>query len=90
GCAGIFNAPVALETYAAVFEEEGALERLEAFAAEHGPRFYGLSLNTGSVVLERIPRRVLSTMAVANTRIIPFQANATLAWTFRGRSIGGY
>lgn len=90
GCAGIFNAPVALETYAAVFDEEGALERLEAFAAEHGPRFYGLSLNTGSVVLERIPRRVLSTMVVANTRIIPFQANATLAWTFRGRSIGGY
>ena len=90
GCAGIFNAPVALETYAAVFEEEGALERLEAFAAEHGPRFYGLPLNTGAIVLERTPRRAPSTMVVANTRIIPFQANATLAWTFRGRSIGGY
>ncbi|PWB90554.1 dihydroorotase [Methylocystis sp. MitZ-2018] len=90
GCAGIFNAPVALETYAAVFEEEGALERLEAFAAEHGPRFYGLPLNTGAIVLERTPRRAPSTMVVANTRIIPFQANATLAWTFRARSIGGY
>jgi len=91
GCAGIFNAPVALETYAAVFEEEGALEKLEAFAAEHGPRFYGLPLNTGSIVLERTPRRAPSAMVVANTRIIPFQANATLAWTFRGRfSTGGY
>jgi dihydroorotase len=90
GCAGIFNAPVALETYAAVFDEEGALERLEAFAAEHGPRFYGLSLNTRSIVLERTPRRVSPTMVVANTRIIPFQANATLAWTFRGRSSGAY
>ncbi len=88
GCAGIFNAPVALETYAAVFDEEGALEKLEAFAAEHGPRFYGLSLNTGSIVLERTPRRVSPTMVVANTRMIPFQANASLAWTFRGRSSG--
>jgi len=90
GCAGIFNAPVALETYAAVFDQEGALERLEAFAAENGPRFYGLPLNTGSIVLERTPRRVPSVMVVAGTRIMPFQANATLAWTFRGRSIGGY
>ncbi len=37
GCAGIFNAPFALESYAAVFEEEGALDRFEAFASENGP-----------------------------------------------------
>ncbi|MEB3235193.1 MAG: dihydroorotase, partial [Cyanobacteriota bacterium] len=37
GCAGIYNAPYALESYAAVFEAEGALDRLEAFASEHGP-----------------------------------------------------
>lgn len=86
GCAGIFNAPVALETYAAVFEEEGALDKLEAFAAEHGPRFYGLSVNTGHVVLERTPRTAPSVMVVADDRVIPFQANATLAWTFRERS----
>ena len=41
GCAGIFNAPVALETYAAAFDEEGALDRLEAFASENGARFTG-------------------------------------------------
>lgn len=86
GCAGIYNAPVALETYAAVFEEESALGELEAFASEHGPRFYGLSLNTGSVVLERTPRTAPSAMVVGDDRVIPFQANATLAWTFRGRS----
>lgn len=91
GCAGIFNAPVALETYAAVFDEEGALEKLEAFAAEHGARFYGLSLNEGFVVIERTPRTVPSAMVFAGDRIIPFQASATLAWTFRGRfSAGGY
>ena len=39
GCAGIFNAPFALESYAAVFEEEGALDRFEAFASENGAAF---------------------------------------------------
>ena len=53
GCAGIFNAPFALESYAAVFDEEGALDRFEGFACEHGPRFYGLPLNEGTVTLER-------------------------------------
>ena len=61
GCAGIFNAPFALESYATVFEEEGALDRFEAFASENGPRFYGLPLNEGTITLERgeyeVPRR---------------------------------
>src|SRR3954468_8150774 len=52
-CAGIFNAPFALESYAKVFEEEGALDNLEAFASENGPRFYGLPLNDGTITLER-------------------------------------
>lgn len=42
GCAGIFNASVALECYATVLDEEGALDKLEAFASENGPKFYGL------------------------------------------------
>jgi dihydroorotase len=88
GCAGIFNAPVALETYVAVFEEEGALDKLESFAAENGARFYGLPLNRGSVILERTPRRVASAIEVAGARVIPFQANTTLPWTFHGRSGG--
>ena len=57
GCAGIFNAPFALESYLAVFDEEGALDRFEGFACEHGPRFYGLPLNEGTVTLERAPAK---------------------------------
>ena len=38
GCAGIFTAPVAMESYAEVFEEEGHMDRLEAFASHHGHR----------------------------------------------------
>lgn len=58
GCAGIFNALHALESYATLFEKEGALDRLEAFASESGPRFYGLPLNEGSVTLERSDQQV--------------------------------
>jgi len=84
GCAGIFNAPVALESYAAVFEEEGALDKLEAFASEHGPRFYGLPLNAGRIVLERTAWRVPQDIAAADTRVVPFHAGTELAWRYIG------
>jgi dihydroorotase len=80
GCAGIFNAPFALETYAMAFEEEGALDRLEAFASEHGPRFYGLPLNEGTVTLERASAGVPVELQVAGSRLVPFLAGATLPW----------
>ena len=45
GCAGIFNAPIAMHSYCTVFDQENALDRLEAFASLNGPRFYGLPPN---------------------------------------------
>jgi dihydroorotase len=80
GCAGIFNAPFALETYAQVFEEEGALDRLEAFASENGAKFYGLPLNEDRVVLERTPIEVPESLPAAGSRIVPFMAGKTLRW----------
>jgi dihydroorotase len=76
GCAGIFNAPFALEAYAGVFEEEGALDRLEAFASVNGARFYGLPLNEGIVTLERAPVTVPGTVS----GVVPFLAGKTLGW----------
>lgn len=76
GCAGIFNAPYALESYIAVFDEEGALDKFEGFASEHGPNFYGLPLNGGTVTLERgetvVPERC--------GEVVPFHAGETLGW----------
>ncbi|MEI4508277.1 dihydroorotase [Sphingopyxis sp. CCNWLW253] len=76
GCAGIFNAPYALESYIQVFDEEGALGRFEGFASEHGPNFYGLPLNTGTVTLERgetvVPDKI--------GEVVPFHAGETLGW----------
>jgi dihydroorotase len=84
GCAGIFNAPFALESYAAVFDEEGALERLEAFASENGPRFYGLPLNEGRVALERACVAVPESLPAGGTSVVPFHAGETLPWHYAG------
>ena len=81
GCAGVFNAPFALESYAKVFDEEGALDRFEGFASEHGARFYGLPLNEGVVELRRIAVHVPETLAAAGSALVPFHAGATLAWS---------
>lgn len=84
GCAGIFNAPFALESYAGVFEAEGALDHFEGFASEHGPRFYGLPLNTGTVTLRRAPTTVPERLAAGGAELVPFQAGETLGWTLDG------
>ena len=92
GCAGIFNAFHALESYASVFEQEGALDRLEGFASEYGPHFYGLPLNTDTVTLVRrdqsIPSRLLPPQSAwSGDDTLPesewpllFHAGETLAW----------
>ena len=80
GCAGIFNAAFALESYASVFDEEGALDRLEGFASEHGARFYGLPLNSGTVTLERGAVQVPASIGEGDTAVVPFHAGETLAW----------
>ena len=84
GCAGIFNAPFALESYAAAFEEEGALDRLEKFASENGPLFYGLPLNEGTVTLEKAEAKVPERLPAAGKEIVPFHAGQTLSWRLAG------
>jgi dihydroorotase len=80
GCAGIFNAPFALESYAGVFEEEDALDRFEAFASVNGAAFYGLPLNETSVTLGRAGTQVPDEVE----GLVPFHAGETLRWRFLG------
>ena len=84
GCAGIFNAPYALESYLKTFEEENALDKFEGFASEFGPAFYGLPLNEERVTLTRKPADIPEKLQAAGTDIIPFHAGEQLAWTFEG------
>ncbi len=83
GCAGIFNAPFAMESYAAVFEEESALDKLEAFASENGPRFYRLPLNEDRVTLERIDTPVPDLLELEGVSVVPFHAGETLRWRYK-------
>ncbi len=80
GCAGIFNAPYALESYVQVFDEEGALDKFEGFASLNGPAFYGLPVNPGTVTLERGECRVPETVDANGTAIVPFHAGEVLGW----------
>ncbi len=80
GCAGIFNAPYALESYVQVFDEEGALDRFEAFASLNGPAFYGLPVNEGTVTLERGEVQVPGVIDANGTPVVPFHAGETLGW----------
>ncbi len=84
GCAGIFNAPFALESYLAVFEEEDALDKFEGFASRHGPAFYGLPVNEETVTLERAECTVPDSIDVGAAELIPFHAGETLRWRFAG------
>jgi dihydroorotase len=83
GCAGIFNAPFALESYITVFDEEGALDRFEGFASLHGPAFYGLPVNTSEITLERGPAAVPASLPLGSSDVIPFHAEETLGWRLR-------
>ena len=81
GCAGIFTAPNALELYTQVFDEEGALDKLEGFASLHGPAFYEMNCNEPFVTLVKEEFRIADTMEVTAGKFIrPFKAGQTINW----------
>ena len=80
GCAGLFNAPFALEAYAQVFDEENALDRFEAFASLNGPAFYGLPVNEGSVTLQRGHSQVPDSIGEGSASVVPYGAGQGFGW----------
>lgn len=84
GCAGLFNAPYALESYAQIFEEEEALDKLEGFASENGPRFYGLPLNEKKILLEKTSHPTADIIATPDGPVLPYLAGETLSWKYSG------
>ncbi|EEL4915589.1 dihydroorotase, partial [Salmonella enterica subsp. enterica serovar Typhimurium] len=83
GCAGCFNAPSALGSYAAVFEEMNALAHFEAFCSLNGPQFYGLPMNTGWVELVRDEQQIPGNIALADDSLVPFLAGETVRWSVK-------
>ncbi|MEX0744820.1 MAG: dihydroorotase [Phycisphaeraceae bacterium] len=82
GAAGVFTAPVAMESYAAIFAAEGRLDRLEAFASLNGPSHYGLPPNRTTITLARSPWTAPAAVAVEGTddRIHVYRGGETMAW----------
>jgi dihydroorotase len=82
GAAGLFNAPVAIETYAKVFEEENALDRLEAFASLHGPAHYRLPPNEDTITLEKTSWIAPEEIKVdgPDERALIYRGGETIAW----------
>ena len=80
GCAGCYTALSALELYAESFEAAGALDRFEAFASFHGPDFYGLPRNAGTITLRRSRWTVPEAVAFGEATLKPLRGGETLAW----------
>ncbi len=80
GCAGIYSAPVALELYAQIFEDNDALDKLEGFSSLHGPAFYGLPVNNEQITLKKQDWQVPPVISAGTDEIIPLCAGETLKW----------
>lgn len=81
GCAGVFSAATAIELYAEAFELVGALDKLEAFAAKNGPRFYGLPENTDTITLVKQAQEVPPALDFGEGRqLIPLRAGEKTTW----------
>jgi dihydroorotase len=82
GIPGMFNAPVAIETYAQVFEEENALDKLEAFASLNGPAHYRLPPNDETITLEKISWTAPEEVKVAgpDERALIYRGGETISW----------
>ena len=82
GAAGVFTAPSALSLYAQAFDEDGALDKLEAFASLNGPAFYKLPANTARITLERSAWTVPARIALGTGEDVhPFRGGEMTAWT---------
>ncbi|MCG7585322.1 dihydroorotase [Photobacterium sp. OFAV2-7] len=80
GCAGSYTAHAAIELYAEVFEQAGALDKLEAFASFNGPDFYGLPRNTDTITLAKESWTVPETMSFGSDVVVPIRAGEEMNW----------
>ena len=79
--AGCFTALSALELYAEAFDGAGALDKLEAFASHHGPDFYGLPRNAGTVTLKRETWELPASVPFGEAAVLkPLRGGESLGW----------
>jgi dihydroorotase len=84
GAAGCFTSHAAIELYAEAFEQAGALDRLEPFAAFHGADFYGLPRNEGRIRLVKEEHEIPPELPFGDGSLVPLRAGQTIAWRMVG------
>lgn len=80
GCAGCYTAYAAVELYAEAFDQAGALDKLEGFASLHGPRFYGLAVNSAKMRLHKAPWPAPQQLTMGQDSLYPLRAGESLEW----------
>ena len=80
GCAGCYTAYAAIELYAEAFESRNALDKLEGFASIHGPAFYKLPRNSGTMTLVRESWTLPAELAMGNATVVPLNGGETIDW----------
>lgn len=80
GCAGSYTAHAAIELYAEVFDEAGALDKLEGFASFNGPDFYNLPRNQDTITLVKESWDVPATYPLGEDNVVPIRANEKIEW----------
>ena len=84
GCAGVYSAHAAIEFYAEVFDDAGALDKLEGFASHFGADFYGLPRNSAHITLVRESQEVPRELAFGAETLVPLRAGETVRWRVAG------
>jgi dihydroorotase len=81
GCAGCYTAHAGIELYAEVFDQAGALDRLEAFASLNGPAFYRLPPNSDRISLAKEAWQVPAAYEyLDDDPLVPLRSGETVAW----------
>lgn len=83
GCAGVFSALTAIELYAQIFEENNALDKLEAFASKNGARFYGLPENSRTITLIKQSQKVPESVVFGDNEVVPMCAGQEILWSIQ-------
>ena len=81
GCAGCFTAPNTMAILAQVFEQDGALNQLAAFASRNGPGFYGLPVNTDTMTLVKTPTTLPAHVDTDEGPVTVFDPGFALEWS---------
>jgi len=82
GCAGVFNAPFAVEILAQLFDNLGVLDKLEGFLSLHGADFYGMPRNKEKLNLKKtdIPLQMPETLETKEGKITIFDPLMEVYW----------